>query len=367
MVGSYTPARALSAPLNGATFVSSYSGCGGLDLGFRMAGFEPLWANDIDAVAMETYRTLLGDHAVAGPIESVKLPKRGSADLVIGGPPCQGFSVAGRMDPDDPRSVHVDRFMDLVQRVRPQGFVMENVKALAVSDRWSEVRAHLQRRATALGFKTSLFVLHAADFGVAQRRERMFFIGIRGGAEPPSTLEPAVPKHLSVRAALDALPPFGAPGNDTRCNAIITPARRPVLRPTAHRGSLLFNGNGRPLRLDMPAPTLPASMGGNATPILDEKEWATGEASWVVGYHRRLMRGGAPVQRVPRHLRRITVEEAAQLQAFPVGMEWQGTRAARFRQVGNAVPPLLAYAVANAVADAIGISVSRQSRVRLAA
>jgi DNA (cytosine-5)-methyltransferase 1 len=331
-----------------------------------MAGFEPRWANDIDARAMETYKALLGDHAVTGSIDDVRLPKRGSADLVIGGPPCQGFSVAGRMDPEDPRSVHVDRFMDLVQHVRPQAFVMENVKALAVNDRWAGVRAHLQRRASALGFKTSLFVLNAADFGAAQRRERMFLIGIRG-TEPPSTIEATAAKHVSVRTALEALPPFGEPGNDTRCNAIITPARRPVLRPTAHRGSLLFNGNGRPLRLDMPAPTLPASMGGNATPILDAKEWATGEASWVVGYHRRLMRGGAPVQRVPRHLRRITVEEAAQLQTFPVGMEWHGTRAARFRQVGNAVPPLLAQAVANAVADAIGISVSSQSRARLAA
>src|SRR6202034_264013 len=105
--------------LNGATFVSAYSGCGGLDLGFRMAGFRPVWANDIDPTAIETYRALLGDHAVTGDIGSIMLSKRAHAAIVIGGPPCQGFSVAGRMDPDDPRSRHVAQFLDLVQRVRP--------------------------------------------------------------------------------------------------------------------------------------------------------------------------------------------------------------------------------------------------------
>jgi DNA (cytosine-5)-methyltransferase 1 len=113
----------------------------------------------------------------------------------------------------------------------------------------------------------------------------------------------------------------------------------------------------------MQAPTLPASMGGNATPIIDQHEFETGEESWVVGYHRRLLRGGAPVKRVPGHLRRITVEEAAQLQSFPIGMTWVGTTSAKYRQIGNAVPPRLAFHVASAVADALGIGQSRGSRL----
>src|SRR5262249_43169003 len=132
-----------------------------------------------------------------------------------------------------------------------------------------------------------------------------------------------------------------------------TPAKRPVIRPSAYRGSLLFNGNGRPLLLDGLAPTLPASMGGNATPIVDQREIETGEESWLVRYHRRLVSAGRPLRRAPAHIRRITVEEAAALQTFPANMEWHGTRLARFRQIGNAVPPRLARDVALAVAATV--------------
>jgi DNA (cytosine-5)-methyltransferase 1 len=354
MRAPYTVDQVLSAPLNGATFVSAYSGCGGMDAGFRMAGFEPSWANDIDPYAAATYAELLGDHIVVGDVESVERPKLGSADVVIGGPPCQGFSVAGKMDPRDPRSRHVQRFLDLVERVQPQAFVMENVKALAISVRWSAVRGELQARAAGLGYSTSLLVLNAADFGVPQRRQRMFLLGVRGGS-PPEDMEGDA-TQVTVGDALSWLPPYGADGNATKCRAVITPARRPVLRPTAHRGSLLFNGNGRPLNLDQAAPTLPASMGGNATPIVDQVEVETGTPSWVVRYHERLLRGMEPARSVPPHLRRITVEEAAQLQSFPLGMAWHGPTGARFRQIGNSVPPLLSLAVADAVAAAMGIA-----------
>jgi len=96
-------------------------------------------------------------------------------------------------------------------------------------------------------------------------------------------------------------------------------------------------------------------MGGNATPIIDQHELETGEESWVVGYHARLQRGGAPLRRVPKHLRRVTVEEAAQLQGFPLGTQFAGSAIARYRQIGNSVPPPLAYAVAMAVAEALGV------------
>jgi DNA (cytosine-5)-methyltransferase 1 len=362
----YSVSDAVSAPPNGGTFVSAYSGCGGLDLGFRIAGFAPVWANDVDRSAIDTYTALLGEHAVVGKIEAVALPKRGEADLVIGGPPCQGFSVAGRMDPNDPRSAHVTRFLDLVERVRPEAFVMENVKALAVSPRWADVRESLVDRARRLGFTARILVLNAADFGVPQRRERMFLVGLRG-MDFPDRLEATTPTYVTVGDALRALLPFGEPGNDTRCSAGITPARRPVLRPTAYRGSLLFNGNGRPLDLEKTAPTLPASMGGNATPIVDQRQLVEGGESWVVGYHHRLLSGRDPLKRVSRDLRRITVEEAAQLQGFPIGMDWRGRTGPRYRQVGNAVPPPLAYAVASALAELLGLAITTKVSIPLAA
>lgn len=94
-------------------------------------------------------------------------------------------------------------------------------------------------------------------------------------------------------------------------------------------------------------------MGGNATPIIDQDELDNGVEPWVVGYHRHLAEGGEPLASAPDRLRRLTVEECAVLQSFPVGFRFQGPRVAQYRQVGNAVPPRLAYAVASALRSAL--------------
>jgi DNA (cytosine-5)-methyltransferase 1 len=333
---------------SGYTAISLYSGAGGLDSGFAASGFDIRWAIDNDPFAIETYNSNLTPHGVCGDVLHVDPPSELEPTLVIGGPPCQGFSVIGRMDPKDPRSEHVDHFLDVVEHVGPRAFVMENVKALAVSARWAPVRERLLERAAALGYERELFVLNACDYDVPQSRERMFLIGIRGAApeRPPAETADRPP---TVRAALERLPRFGESGNDATCSARVIPASKPIMRPTAHRGSLLFNGSGRPLDLDGPAKTLPASMGGNATPIIDQEELEHGAESWVVGYHRRLQEGKPPLKRAPSRLRRITVQEAAALQTFPLGWTFAGPRVAQYRQVGNAVPPNLAEAVATSV------------------
>jgi DNA (cytosine-5)-methyltransferase 1 len=248
----------------------------------------------------------------------------------------------------DPRSEHVFHFLDVVADLGPRIFVMENVKALAVSPRWESIRSALIRRAESLGFATRLFLLNAADFGVPQARERMFLIGCREAA-PADPTSVTTSHRPTVREALAKLPPFGEPGNDSRCSAKVVPAAKPVMRPTAHRGSLLFNGSGRPLLLDEPAKTLPASMGGNATPIVDQDELASGSEPWVVDYHEYLLSGGEPLKTAPSRMRRITVEEAAALQTFPQGYVFRGRQVAQYRQIGNAVPPELARHVALAV------------------
>ncbi len=330
------------------TVLSLYSGAGGLDCGFRDAGFEIVAAVESDRWAVETYRANLGAHVVHGELPGVVPLGASGVDVIIGGPPCQGFSVIGKMDPGDPRSTHVHAFMDLVARFSPRAFVMENVKALAVSDRWSAVRDDLRRTARALGYQVDLFLLNAADFGVPQTRERMFLIGTRGMA-PLCPLPTSKGSPPSVREALRGLPAFGEPGNDALCAARVIPASRPVMRPRAHHGSLLFNGSGRPLDLSGPAKTLPASMGGNATPIIDQEELASGAEPWVRGYHARLLAGEGPIKVAPDRLRRLTVQEAAALQTFDPSWQFRGPQVAQFRQIGNAVPPRLAKAVALSV------------------
>ncbi len=334
------------------TVLSLYSGAGGLDLGFDGAGFKVVWANEADPHACATYRANLGNHIVEGALEAVPLPSD-PVDVVIGGPPCQGWSRIGRMDPTDSRSKHVHLFMDVVAAKRPAAFVMENVAHLAESPRWAGVRDRLLERARReLGYRAEILVLDAAQFGVAQSRRRMFLIGLRNG-KPTAPRRTSVRRPPTVRQQLARLPPFGERGNETRCSARVVPAKTPVMRPSAFQGALLFNGSGRPLDLDRPARTLTASMGGNATPIIDQVEFERSADAWVIEYHEHLSAGGDPLDEAPDRLRRLTVEEAAALQSFPPGFRFRGPIGAQYRQIGNAVPPRLARAVGRAVRRAM--------------
>lgn len=352
------------------TFVSLYSGAGGLDIGFAQAGFRPIFANDVNRDAVMTHNAIahvedpFWRQAKVGFAESRALHgdvreighhlSEGMADLVIGGPPCQGFSVAGKMDPEDPRSKHVFDFLGLVARIKPKVFVMENVAALAKNRRWSDVINGLRDRAS-IDYKVDLFVLNSADWGVPQARRRMFLIGTPiGSRELKLGPGPTRSAPVTVRKALSNLPPAGLPGNSTVCSAKITLARRPILRRSPYAG-MLFNGQGRVIDLDAPSPTLPASMGGNRTPIIDlDSLEERGRKPWIVDYHSDLFhRGFAPLPEVPPHvrMRRITVEEAAAIQSFPPDMKWFGSQSSQYRQIGNAVPPLLAFHLASVLMD----------------
>lgn len=367
-----TPSLHPSNGLNVPTFLSLYSGAGGLDLGVARAGFRPVFANDIDPDAIATHRRLAevqdpdwvqtaalfsGHTAIAADVRSIGdhfYP--GMSDLVVGGPPCQGFSVAGLMNPDDPRSKHVFDFLGIVSTIKPRAFIMENVAALARNRRWADIVDALKAKAGEC-YKVDLVVLNAAHWGVPQSRERMFLIGTPvdgpelSWPEPPTASDPQ-----TARDALMTLPPAGRPGNDSVCTAKITLAKNPVLRKSPFAG-MLFNGQGRVIDLDKPSQTLPASMGGNRTPIVDMDQLDGGNA-WVESYHRRLFyENGTPLSEVPKdaRMRRLTVQEAAVLQTFPRDVSWQGKQSARFRQIGNAVPPLLGYAVASVVREAMGV------------
>lgn len=341
--------------------VSLFSGAGGMDVGFVNAGFDVVFANDIDKAACDTFNLNHSVTSLCGDLRDHQnsVSQFKGVDMVFGGPPCQGFSVAGKMDPHDERSKLIWSFLDNVGLLKPKAFVCENVKALAVNNRWSLVRDGLIEKSYSLGYITALLVLNASDYGVPQARERMFLVGIQAAQCKLSSaaLKATLIAYLNAQKRVPiviadlirGLGPAGSINNSRTCSAIITYAKNPVLRKSPYAG-MLFNGAGRPINSNGIALTLAASMGGNKTPIVDEAEIFNGEPSYVVSYHKQLLSGGGVRTGIaPSRLRRITIDEALAIQSFPHDYKMTGSQSAIYRQIGNAVPCRLAEVVARSV------------------
>lgn len=335
-----------------------------MDVGFRKAGFEIIFANDLDPIACETFRENHGEIVQQGDLKKLlpQLKRFQNVGLVFGGPPCQGFSVAGKMNPDDARSQLIWTYLDVVDAVAPAAFVCENVKSLAVLSRWGAVRKKLIARASKK-YAVALLLLNSFEFGVPQNRERMFLIGIRKDLLRLSEHDFSVVfKDLlsrqkspapTLRDVIKKLGRAGSRHNSRTCKAKIVFAKSPVMRKSPYAG-MLFNGAGRPLSPNGRSSTLPASMGGNKTPIVDEAAIFDGKRGFVEKYHSYLIKGGKPRSgKAPRSLRRLTVDECLAIQTFPIGYTLYGSQSAMYRQIGNAVPCKLAEAVAVAVRQLI--------------
>jgi DNA (cytosine-5)-methyltransferase 1 len=336
--------------------LSLFSGAGGMDVGFVRAGIQVVGANEIDRDACLTYAAnhpgvTLQPGDLNQQLDAMR--RFEGVDLVFGGPPCQGFSVAGKMDPDDPRSQLLWAFMQVVALTRPRAFVCENVKALAVLDKWAAMRQRLLQLVDDLGYRYHLAVLNAADFGVPQSRERMFLIGFRDVADIDDLALQFEPYRQPAPTVRDILLPLGLAGsaqNQRICHAKVTIARNPVMRRSPYAG-MLFNGQGRPLNPDGYSCALHASMGGNKTPIIDQDHCYFGQDSWVEWYHGHLRQGGNPLATAPKRLRRLTIDEAIRIQTFPPDYQFMGSQSSIYKQIGNAVPCDLAQVVATVVGN----------------
>lgn len=340
--------------------ISLFSGAGGMDYGMEKAGIKPLVAVEIMKEASSTYHanfpnTLLLNDDVNHVMNELSAYK-GSVDIVFGGPPCQGFSVAGKMDPNDERSKLIFTFLDVVGKVSPKAFIMENVKSLGTLEKWGEVRKQYFSKAENLGYNTVVLTTIATDFGVPQKRERVFFIGIKDNSDPlikaklENLLAAEKQEAKSVRETLEPLGRAGTDKNPHTCTAKITFATNPVMRKSPYAG-MYFNGQGRPINVDGYSNTLPASMGGNKTPFIDE-DYLYGDSTedWVVSYHKKLLDGERPAfEEAPHNLRRLTIKEAAKLQTFPDDYVWEGSKGKIYTQIGNAVPCKLAEAIGKTV------------------
>jgi DNA (cytosine-5)-methyltransferase 1 len=339
--------------------ISLFTGAGGLDLGFEAAGFETAVALEIDARCVETLRANRAwpviDRDVVG-VPSCEILATGGlaigeADVLIGGPPCQPFSKSGfwasggarRLD--DPRAGTLRAYMRVLEEARPRAFLMENVEGLGFRGKdegLKFVNSELERINTAhgTGYVASIGVLNAADFGVPQLRRRLFVVGARDGKRfnfPPAShvdaaLADAADNRPRYRTAWDALHDVSvddkllAPkGKWARLLPSIPEGQNYLWHTERGGGEPLFGWRRRywsfllKLAKAQPAWTLQAQPGP-----------ATGPFHWTS--------------------RRLSVREMARLQTLPDDFVVIGTVTEAQRQLGNAVPALLAEVLARAIA-----------------
>lgn len=339
--------------------ISLFSGCGGLDLGLQAAGFETVLATDSETLCARTWERSMpktpflvrriGDLSRSDVIAALG-GTLGTIDMIAGGPPCPPFSKSRFYRKDMPRALDdpngwetINGYLSMLDWVRPRGFILENVKGLAYKVH-ADALETIIARAEKLGYTVSKFVLNAADFGVPQIRERCFVVGSLAG-------KVAAPMPTHSKDPESGLLPWVGAGAvlselDTEENASdeghyaggrhhdllrLVPPGDNYLYFTEKRGhpSPQFKWRGRywsfllKLSPDMPSWTIQARRSNNMGPF----HWRN-----------RILRIG----------------EIKRLQTFPDDFDLSGTIEQQWRQIGNAVPPLLAAAVARSVTEAIG-------------
>ncbi len=289
--------------------ISLFSGAGGLDLGLILAGNNIVWANDIDSDAVATYRLNIGNEIVNADIKDVNIEEIPDGDVVVGGFPCQGFSIANlRRTIDDERNVLYKFFYDTIRIKQPMFFIAENVKGILSLGKGKIVQQIMDDFQEA-GYNVYYRKVDMADYGVPQHRERVIFIGqrINLGEEhlfvfPECTHSKTgliYPKWISIKDAIDDCP---IPGDLTHDPNNYGSAYKFVERNfTAHR---ITDPN-------KPCPTILARGNG---------------------------KGG--VCAIPHYngKRRLTIRESAIIQTFPRDFVFVGKMGSCYRQIGNAVP-----------------------------
>lgn len=346
------------------TVLDLFSGCGGLSLGSAQAGLRSSIAFDFDRDLTSSFeRNHLGTRLVNADISNLSHrdieAAVGRVDVIIGGPPCQGFSSIGKRRPDDPRRMLLAHYFRLIKELSPSYFVMENVKGLMYANARPELDDCLSGIAAAYDF-TGPIILDAADFGAPTKRPRLFVIGWRRSVADGISLEDierakAGSTSVTVRDAIgDLINPVEIPGESDRWRI------RGEWAPSAYAASLrtsdqTFTGNQR------------TNHGANTVSrFADVAQGATDP----VGRHQRLswdghcptLRAGTGSDRGsfqsvrpihPEENRVITVREAARLQGFPDWFEFHPTIWHSFRMIGNSVSPVISKKLMAIVASKI--------------
>lgn len=332
-------------PGRGPTVLELFAGCGGMALGFKNAGYRTVLANEWDADACQTLSHNVTPRVAHASIDEIK--KFPAADVVAGGPPCQGFSNLGERVPDDPRNQLWRHFMRAVKDTGCRAFVMENVPPLLKSAEYLEI----VRLGESMGFRVVSKVLVAADFGVPQTRRRAIIVGIKRDLAPesdndfhpaPTHADPAkrslhtsdLPRWRTVRDAIGNMP--RQPNGE---NWHI--GRNPTAKSLKRYRCVPSGGN----RFDLPRNLTPdcwirKTKGG--TDLFGRLWWDRPSVTIRTEFYKP--EKGRYLH--PEENRPITHREAALLQGFAESFEFLGSKIRVGVQIGNAVPPGLAQAIA---------------------
>lgn len=347
-----------------------FAGAGGLTEGFRKAGFTPVAAVEHDKWAARTYAENFGRHILACPIEDVRVVrKRGvlvwsgfdlqgdsaefetpEIDVLIGGPPCQGFSPLGRMndwDYADPRNKLWKHYMRILDVVRPKVFVIENVPELLKSAEFLALTRHLRRKTD--GYAMVHDVLNAAHYGVPQARRRAIVIGSRVGTPQ---LPPAVAVRRTVRDAIGTLPrvPDGSNWHVGRNPTAVSLERYKAVPEGGNRFDLMAK------RPDI-TPNCWKKKKTGSTDVFGRMRWD--EAAPTIRTEFFKPEKGRYLH--PDAHRPITIREAARLQTFPDGFVFVGSNVQVAKQIGNAVPVALAERIAIQIQSTLASSVQAKN------
>jgi DNA (cytosine-5)-methyltransferase 1 len=354
-----TPKLAIMSATLGV--IDLFAGCGGLTSGFVSTGrFRPVAAVERDLVAAATYAHNFGDHIDVEDITEWSFGSMPRAHVVVGGPPCQGFSNLGKRDRRDPRNALWADYVRVVRRVRPAFFVLENVPQFLVSDQYRSLSSETARDGSLSEYRLEASVVNAADFGVAQRRRRALVIGRRRGLDPIGSLP-----HGRRQVLSDVFPAWLEP----TISATDLPVRRVEFRGASVPGLYKLpdlHVTRRHTELSMRRfRSIP--MGGSRLDLPDELKarcWRDNATS--AGDVMGRLRWDRPAVTIrtacspekgrylhPEEHRAITPAEAALIQGFPEDFVWCGSKASVARQIGNAVPPPLAAVLAQQLADRI--------------
>ena len=293
--------------------VSLFSGAGGMDIGFEKHGFKTVWANDFDKDACVTHEVWSKTEVVYGSIEDVDLDAIPAADVVLGGFPCQGFSLAGPRKVDDKRNVLYQYFVKVIEKLQPKAFVAENVKGILTLG-GGEIIKVIVKEFSDKGYNVQFKLLNAADYGVPEDRYRVIMVGIRKDLNATFEYPVSSGKRVTLH---DAIGHFPEPKEDEILEGGFSPR---------------FMSRNRKRNWDQQAFTVPAmakqvTLHPSSPDMikLDKDLWKFGKG----------------------RTRRLSWKEAAAVQTFPEGMYFAGNLVSIYKQIGNAVPVNLAGAIAD--------------------